>query len=58
MRQALSDFREAQRDIELTQCAIDILERVRGTISVVKCLRLKQKVALRRIDIARGKLLK
>lgn len=55
-RKHLNDHSAASRDIELTEVAISILERVTGAESVVKGLKEKQQVFLRRIDAAAEKL--
>lgn len=55
-RKYLQDYTAAHRDIELTEAAIGLLERVSGTAAVVKSLKRKQQVALRRLDTAAAKL--
>ncbi|MBK8772222.1 MAG: hypothetical protein IPM06_17615 [Rhizobiales bacterium] len=55
-RKHLNDYSHAHRDIELTEAAINILERVSGAQTVVKALKRKQQVHLRRLDAAAEKL--
>ncbi len=55
-RKHLNDYSAACRDIELTEAAIGILERVTGANGVVATLKKKQQVQLRRIDAAAEKL--
>lgn len=55
-RKHLNDYRSAHRDIELTEAAIQLLERVSNTASVVATLKRRQHTHLRRLDAAAEKL--
>lgn len=55
-RKHLNDYSHAHRDIELTEAAILLLEKVSNAQTVVKALKKKQIMHLRRIDAAAAKL--
>jgi hypothetical protein len=58
-RKILNDFAAATRDIELTEAAINILERVhdsRAVRSSINALKREQQAHLRRLDAAAAKL--
>lgn len=55
-RQYLDDYSRALRDIELAGIAIDILEKVRGSQSIVRMLKNKSISRLKRLDAAAAKL--
>lgn len=55
-RKHLLEYTDACRDIELTEAAIQLLERVSNTASVVSTLKRRQHTHLRRIDAAAAKL--
>lgn len=55
-RKHLNDYSAAHRDIELTEAAICLLEKVSGTRGVRETLKRKQQVHLRRLDRAAEKL--
>lgn len=55
-RKHLNDYSDAHRDIELTEAAICILERVTGAQGMVAALKKKQHGHLRRMDKAAEKL--
>lgn len=55
-RKHLNDYKAANRDLELTEAAIKILERVSTAGSVVATLKRKQQIHLRRLDAAAAKL--
>jgi hypothetical protein len=55
-RQILDEHSHATRDIELTEAAIGLLERVGGTSRVIATLKRLQQKQLDRIDRAAAKL--
>jgi len=55
-RKHLNDHSRASKEIELTEMAILILERVTGCYGVIATLKKKQHAQLRRIDAASEKL--
>lgn len=55
-RKALNDYKEAHKDIELTEAAITLLERVTGMGRTVAGLKNKQHQHLARMDAAAAKL--
>lgn len=55
-RKHLAEHARASKDIELTEAAINILERVKGCEGVITTLKKKQQIQLRRIDAAAAKL--
>jgi hypothetical protein len=55
-RKYLADHARASKDIELTEAAISILERVSGCNGVIETLKKKQQAQLRKIDAAAEKL--
>ena len=55
-RKHLDDHARASKDIELTEAAILILERVSGCNGVIEILKKKQQGQLRKIDAAAEKL--
>jgi hypothetical protein len=55
-RKHLNDYSRAHRDIELTEAAINLLERVSNAQTAVRALKKKQHAHLRRLDAAAEKL--
>ena len=55
-RKHLNDYSHAHRDIELTQLAIDLMERVGNSETIVKALKNKRHSHLRKMDAAAAKL--
>lgn len=56
IRQHLDEHQRAQRDIELTEVAINILERTSNSSAVIRTLRKKQYSYLKKLDAAAAKL--
>ena len=55
-RKHLSAYSAAHRDIELTEAAINLLEKVSNAQTVISALKKKQHAHLRRLDAAAEKL--
>ena len=55
-RKLLNDYSDAHRDIELTEAAINLLEKVRGTQMVIATLKKSQHKHLAKLDAAAEKL--
>jgi hypothetical protein len=56
IRKYLRDYSAAHRDLQLTDAAIEILERVNNAQSIIAALKRKQQVHLRRMDSAAEKI--
>lgn len=55
-RKYLNQYAESLKDIELSQAAIDILERVTGSQGVIRVLKKRQQKHLVNLDLAAEKL--
>lgn len=55
-RRHLNEYSNALRDIELTQLAIDLMERVGNSATIVEALKKKRHAHLRKMDSAAAKL--